>query len=546
MNKMILRVFSFVLSIASCVSSFAQQTSLVVDCQTPGWLSSKISYGDQMTVESLKVIGYLNEQDLKFISNLASYYSLHKRLDLEDANIVGNTPDKNNYLINDEDIFGNGGGSQVVIDNLYFQFFSYPKNLTGGDARAMNRLSIDTLYINTTTEFTGALMAKVNHIKIGDNVTILKYPSFNDVSKRGSAWPIIESIEFPSTLKEIRETWNSSKSYNTINCNIEKGIKNKVYPSLERLVASFKNVGYMPDSIFFPKIKFLSLDRYNQYSGNMFKGGMHVFIGNDIETVTEMGQAYGINLHFSNPVPPVLEGSLPYHYQLKNDSYFRLYVPKGSSAAYRALFKDNGTNVTIIEENPSEVKSNVAITAQSYSRIYGEENPKFEYAVDGEILNGTIEITCAATLTSPIGTYPITITKGTVTNYNDTYVNGTLTINKAPLTITAKSYTIRKGDPLPMFEATYSGFKNNETSDILIKKPSYTCSAAVGSAPGTYSINVSGAEADNYDLLYTNGVLTVVERPMIPGDVNGDGKVDVADHVKLSEIIMNQDNIIGE
>jgi hypothetical protein len=40
-----------------------------------------------------------------------------------------------------------------------------------------------------------------------------------------------------------------------------------------------------------------------------------------------------------------------------------------------------------------------------------------------------------------------------------TYVAGTLTITPAPLSITAKSYTMNRGDALPAFEATYTGFK---------------------------------------------------------------------------------------
>ena len=39
--------------------SFSQATSLEIDNPSPGWLSSKIAYGDQLSVKNLKVIGYL-------------------------------------------------------------------------------------------------------------------------------------------------------------------------------------------------------------------------------------------------------------------------------------------------------------------------------------------------------------------------------------------------------------------------------------------------------------------------------------------------------
>ena len=153
----------------------------------------------------------------------------------------------------------------------------------------------------------------------------------------------------------------------------------------------------------------------------------------------------------------------------------------------------------------------VVITANSYTRKYGEANPAFEYTSEGKALDGTPEITCEATAASPVGTYPIVVSKGCVTNYNDSYVNGVLTITKASLKITAKSYTIKQGEALPAFEATYSGFKNKETTDVLTTKPTITCSATSASAPNTYEIVVTGAEADNYDISYVTGTLTITD-----------------------------------
>ena len=153
----------------------------------------------------------------------------------------------------------------------------------------------------------------------------------------------------------------------------------------------------------------------------------------------------------------------------------------------------------------------VVVTAKSYSRKYGEANPAFEYTTSGATLSGTPSITCAATATSPVGEYDIVASKGTVTNYNVTYINGKLTITKAPLTITAKSYTIKQGDALPAFEAEYSGFKNKETASVLTTQPTITTSATSASAPGTYDIIISGASAANYDISYVKGTLTITK-----------------------------------
>ena len=180
----------------------------------------------------------------------------------------------------------------------------------------------------------------------------------------------------------------------------------------------------------------------------------------------------------------------------------------------------------------------VTLTAMNYTRIYGEENPLFEFSAEGAALNGTPEITCEATTTSPIGTYDIIISQGSVTNYNVTYVKGTLTITKAPLTIKAGEYTRKQGEENPEFTLTYEGFKNNETEAVLTKQPTATSSATKDSEPGEYEVTVSGAEAQNYSISYVNGKLTVEALPVIAGDANDDDTVNAADIVELVKFIM--------
>lgn len=173
--------------------------------------------------------------------------------------------------------------------------------------------------------------------------------------------------------------------------------------------------------------------------------------------------------------------------------------------------------VTAEEYEQEIARDAVTVRARSYSRAYGDANPRFEYEVIDGTLKGTPEVTCSATKTSPVGTYPITVTKGTSTNRKFTGVDGTLTVTKAPLTITAKSYTISQIDQLPDFAVTYSGFKNNEKSTVLAQQPTVTCNVPEGKylPEGTYDIVVSGAEAGNYDISYVNGTLTVTKAPLV-------------------------------
>jgi hypothetical protein len=111
---------------------------------------------------------------------------------------------------------------------------------------------------------------------------------------------------------------------------------------------------------------------------------------------------------------------------------------------------------------------------------------------------------------SPVGTYPIVVSKGTIQgDYSAT--NGTLTITKAPLTISGGTYTMKQGEALPEFKASYEGWKNNETEAVLTTKPTLTTTATSQSEPGTYEIIVAGAEAQNYAITYVKGILTIEE-----------------------------------
>jgi len=153
----------------------------------------------------------------------------------------------------------------------------------------------------------------------------------------------------------------------------------------------------------------------------------------------------------------------------------------------------------------------IKITAKSYTRVYGEANPTFEFTSEGATLVGVPEMTCEATATSPVGTYPIVIKKGTVTNYNDTYVNGTLTITKAPLTVSVENVIREQYQDNPEFVITYTGWKVNDDESVLTKKPVATTTATKDSPVGEYEIAVSGGAAQNYELAYQNGILTVIE-----------------------------------
>lgn len=241
-------------------------------------------------------------------------------------------------------------------------------------------------------------------------------------------------------------------------------------------------------------------------SGNLLRG---VYFNNiDVDYIDE--EAYHFNATKYDPATMRLlgvtsEGKLGFvksteKYIPKNSSY--LVVPEGSP--------DEMTLVTQEEYDAIVAADVVTVTARSYSRPYGDANPVFEYDVEGT-LKGTPTVSCTATQSSPVGTYPIVVAQGTVTNHTFHATNGALTIEQAPLTITARSYTIKQNEELPQFVADYTGFKLDETSAVLSTQAQITCDVPADKTPGTYPIVVSGAEAQNYSITHVDGVLTILE-----------------------------------
>ena len=243
----------------------------------------------------------------------------------------------------------------------------------------------------------------------------------------------------------------------------------------------------------------------NAPSDNMLKG---VFFNNiDVDFISET--SYHFNATKYEPsimrlLGTTSEGKLGFvksdvKYIPQNSAY--LYVPYGSP--------DELTLVTQEEYNAIVAADVVTVTARDYTREYGEPNPTFEYDVEGT-LKGKPTISCSASVYSPVGTYPIVVSQGSVSNRTFTGVNGTLTITKAPLTVTARNYTIKQNEPLPQFAYDYAGFKLDESEDVLFAKPVLSCDAPADKTPGTYPIVVSGADAQNYDISYTDGTLTIL------------------------------------
>ncbi len=157
------------------------------------------------------------------------------------------------------------------------------------------------------------------------------------------------------------------------------------------------------------------------------------------------------------------------------------------------------------------------VVPDSASRQYGRSNPTFTYTVQGAPINGEPLLVSDALKESPVGKYYIMVEDGENTSLGLRYVPGVLTVERSPLTITAKSHTRNVGEENPEFTLSYRTFRNKETYEVLLTQPTVECDATIDSPAGTYEIRVYGAEAQNYEISYVNGTLTVVDPTGVQG-----------------------------
>lgn len=124
-----------------------------------------------------------------------------------------------------------------------------------------------------------------------------------------------------------------------------------------------------------------------------------------------------------------------------------------------------------------------------------------------EIVNGYLYVRGA-------GTAVITASQTGDGNYNPAAeAQVTLTVGKAPLTVTADDKSRAYLEQNPPLTFSCEGFVNGDDVTVLDNAPVPSTEATSASPVGTYPIVLSGGDDDNYDLIPENGVLTVTRIP---------------------------------
>lgn len=197
-------------------------------------------------------------------------------------------------------------------------------------------------------------------------------------------------------------------------------------------------------------------------------------------------------------------------------------IGSGATAgAYSVVVTTPGGSATSASANLTVNPATLTVTANSQGMVYGGTVPALTASYSGFLngdstnsLSGAPSLTVTANGSSPVGAYVISNSVGTLSdaNYNFVFVNGTLTITDASLTITANNRTKYVGQTVTFAGTEFvpTGLVNSDSvTGVILTSPGSGSSAA----PGTYSIVPSAATGTgltNYSISYVNGTLTVL------------------------------------
>jgi|GEM_PF-2894877 len=180
--------------------------------------------------------------------------------------------------------------------------------------------------------------------------------------------------------------------------------------------------------------------------------------------------------------------------------------------------QDNNYNIIYTNGSLTVIKASLSVAANNNNRLYGEENPVtsltyfgFRNGESANVLDQVPSVRYSADILSDAGTYSIIPENGIDNNYEFSYFNATLTVNKANLQVVAENKFREYGDDNPEFTLEFNGFKNNDSKASLDQLPEISCNSNNESLPGIYDITLSGGADNNYNLQLSDGNLTVTK-----------------------------------
>ena len=454
---------------------FAQNTTLEVDNQYPGCLSSKIPFKDQASVQNLTVTGYINGTDVKFIRELINNRQL-SHLDLSDANIVAGgdayyVDSKVSYKIYKDNTIGSYMFTTGYNSKL--TYLSLPKSVT--KINLDNRIdycddNLDTLVIGGDLKMLRSMdvCQTKKYLMIREGVDSLNATNIQ-----------AKSVHLPTTIKYLdRKTFR----IDTVKANIE----NIDYFN-NRCVYSGNSLNY--DIGVLDNDTITLSENLSKWNVNAFrvKDGTTIFLNDKLKEINfniDFGSsstwnggalsAKNLIIHSPSRVPIKIDSKGLF-------STATIYVPKGSVEAYKSQLP--WSNATILEEKVpvtgirfdkeniffSEIRETALLRATVLPEDADNKNVKWESSNEkvATVENGIV--TCKG-----YGTAEISATTEDggftavckVTAERKEILPTSITLDKADVTMNVGETTKLKADVWPTDADNKSVIWNSDNEDI--------------------------------------------------------------------------------
>jgi hypothetical protein len=204
------------------------------------------------------------------------------------------------------------------------------------------------------------------------------------------------------------------------------------------------------------------------------------------------------------------------------------------TVSYSQSGNGNYSAADTVTEDVAAGPASLTITASSPAAVlYGATVPAVTPSYSGWVNGDGPDVlapgpTCGTDYTqgSPVGSYTTSCSGAADPDYDISYVSGSLSVNPAPLTITADDKSVQYSDALPSLTVHYSGFLLGENSSVL--SGTLNCSSTGGGktmhagdqvliAPSTYSkaITCGGLNSTDYTIAWQKGTLTVTTEDVV-------------------------------
>jgi len=193
----------------------------------------------------------------------------------------------------------------------------------------------------------------------------------------------------------------------------------------------------------------------------------------------------------------------------------------------------HGYDISYVDGTLTVNQATLTVTANNAGKTYdglaysGGNGVSYAGFVNGEtssVLGGTLAYGGASQGAVNAGNYAITASGLTSGNYTIGYVDGTLTVNQAALTVTANNGS-KTFDGLAWSGGngvSYAGFVGGENPSVLGGTLAWGGTSQGAVHVGSYVLTPSGLTSGNYALSFVDGTLTIASAvPTVPGAPDG-------------------------